>query len=306
MKKPNLFIAGAPKAGTTAMYEYLRQHPMIYPAAKKEPNFFNDDFPRGAPLRPEQYLALYNGAKDEKWLLEGTTWYLASRVAAKNIHDFSPNARIIIMLRHPVEAMHALHSQNVYSGKEPELDFHAAIERDNQTGVRLPKRNGPPEMMHRYYFRVYSYCDQVKRYLEQFHREQIRFIFFDDLRRDTESCIRDTYRFLEIDEDFKPNVEIVNPNKVPRIPALQRFFQEPPSWLERVFNWSAPNELRRKRIRSLLLRLNSKPAKRPELDPSYVSLLTQEMADEIRALGELLGRDLDNWLENKPLDPVEG
>lgn len=287
------------------MFEFLGQHPSIFPCRTKEPNFFNTDFPRRYPLVFDDYIDLFNGGEHHPLRMEGTVWYLSSTVAARNIYNFDPHARIIIMLRHPVEAMYSLHSQHVYAGKEPELDFMRAVERDNRTDIPPVHRNGPAELQQRHYLKVFSYTDQVKRYMDLFDPSQLRIIFFDDFKRDLDLCIRETLQFLEIDDRFKPDTRVVNAHKVPRIPALQRFIQAPPAWIEKSFATLVPSVTRRNHLRAIAMRINSHPAKREKLPPDYVRQLTNEMAGDIQALGDLLGRDLGNWLENKPLPPVK-
>ena len=106
--KPNFFIIGAPRSGTTSLYEYLKQVPEIYLSPIKEPYYFcrilvtDDHFLK--PLRDEtKYFQLFDNVKNEKIVGEGTTHYLADPEAARLIHEISPSAKILISLRDPVE-----------------------------------------------------------------------------------------------------------------------------------------------------------------------------------------------------------
>ena len=112
MNKPNLFIVGAPKCGTTFLYHYLKQHPEIYFPDFKEPHFFGSDLIRknGAyDLSLNNYKSLFNS--DKKIIGEASTFYIFSKNAAKEIYDFNPDAKIIIMLRNLVDLAYSLHSQ---------------------------------------------------------------------------------------------------------------------------------------------------------------------------------------------------
>ncbi|RLG08342.1 MAG: sulfotransferase, partial [Thaumarchaeota archaeon] len=109
MKKPNFFIVGAPKCGTHAMYTFLKAHPEIFMPERKEFQYFATDLVRGTQyeLSEEEYLSYFRIAKDEKRLGEASTWYLYSKKAASNIKKFNPHAKIIVMLRHPIEMMYS-------------------------------------------------------------------------------------------------------------------------------------------------------------------------------------------------------
>src|SRR5687767_1010670 len=105
MHKPNFFIVGAPKCGTTSLYEYIRVHPEVFMPDRKEPAFFCSDFYKPRRMKEEEYLSLFREAGSAKWIGEASTWYLYSDKAREGIKAFCPDARIIIMLRNPVDMM---------------------------------------------------------------------------------------------------------------------------------------------------------------------------------------------------------
>lgn len=103
-QRPNFFILGAPKAGTTAMAQWLSEHPDVFMSAIKEPQFFNADHGGGFEGGLAEYLKLFAAASARHRVIgEGTVWYLYSRVAVKTILDVSPSARFLVMLRNPVD-----------------------------------------------------------------------------------------------------------------------------------------------------------------------------------------------------------
>ena len=129
-RRPNFFILGAPKCGTTALSAYLREHPRVFVSQPKEPHYFCDDFDYYyAPGQRSEahYLGLFADA-DERHLAvgEASVWYLYSATAARNIIAFAPDARIIVMVRNPVELVPSLHSQLRYMLDEAEPDPAAA------------------------------------------------------------------------------------------------------------------------------------------------------------------------------------
>src|SRR5215469_6450999 len=130
MTKPNLFIVGAPRCGTSSLWTYLKGHPEIFMSAKKELYFFDrDDIDSREGKSREDYLRHFPASSDHKKVGEATPSYLRSRHAPQAIKAFSPRAQIIIMLRNPVDVLHSLHSMALYSS-EPIVDFAAALEAD--------------------------------------------------------------------------------------------------------------------------------------------------------------------------------
>ena len=144
---PNFFIVGAPKCGTTALFQYLSTHPDVFAPQRKEFNYFCDDlhFNNVAGLfhyrDTADYLSHFAGWEGQKRIGEASVWYLYSMRAAANIHRFSPDARIIVMIRNPAEMLHSLHSQLLENGDEDIVAFEAALsaEEDRKRGLRTPR-----------------------------------------------------------------------------------------------------------------------------------------------------------------------
>ncbi len=139
LRGPDFFIVGAPKCGTTAMTDYLGQHPEIGMCAQKETQHFATDlYPRFEIrsrhewLTQDEYMKLFEGAQNRKRLGEASVWYLYSSAAPREINEFSPAADIIVMLRNPLQALPSLHSQFVFMGIEPVEDFERALDLDEE------------------------------------------------------------------------------------------------------------------------------------------------------------------------------
>src|SRR6056297_3072691 len=124
IKKPNFFIIGAPKCGTTSMARYLGEHPDIFFSDPKEPNFFNTDFSDEyrKVTNIKDYLKLFRGADKYKRVGEGSVMYLFSKEAISNILEFNPKAKFIVMTRNEVEMFRSLHLQLLSSLEENEKD----------------------------------------------------------------------------------------------------------------------------------------------------------------------------------------
>jgi hypothetical protein len=227
---PNFFIAGAPKSGTTSLYHYLDQHPEIYMSPVKEPNYFASEIrlehfseslrPRAeqdvAPLRAylddpmrekrfgglvtewSDYLKLFRDAQGHKAIGEASVCYLWSDSAARNIRCTIPDARIILVLRNPVEMVFSMYLHTVRSlGKRH--TFRQAIE------LGLQQRGGKIDFMHPF-LDMALYHQQVKRYLETFPEEQIRIYLYQEYRADPRWMLADIFRFLNVDPAFEPDL----------------------------------------------------------------------------------------------------
>lgn len=177
MSKPDFFIVGAPKCGTMSLYRHLRQHPEIFMPTTKEPHFFGRDLPilpHTCVRNASKYRELFADAGNAKRIGEASVWYLYSKQASREIHEFNPSARILISLRNPVDMLYSLHGQFLRSAREEILDFEEALaaEDDRRKGRRIPKTARFPQSL--LYTQVVSFTGQVERYFEKFGRERCR------------------------------------------------------------------------------------------------------------------------------------
>ena len=295
MKRPDFFIVGAFKAGTTALYEYLRAHPQVFMPFHKEPMHFGSDLDaRYARMTRDEYLALFADARTDQRVGEASPWYLYSTTAASEIHEFNPAAQIIVMLRNPVDVMHAQHAQLLFNHREDLADFEAALaaEPDRRAGRRIPAGALRREAL--FYRHSVRFAEQLQRYFDVFGRERVHVIVFDDFRDRTADAYAGVLRFLGVNESFRPDFDVRNPNRRVRSAALQRAVFRPPGPLRRLVPW-----LRRfplvHRLRDALVNANSAPEARARMDPGLRERLTAELAPEVEALGRLIGRDLSAW-----------
>jgi hypothetical protein len=294
-RRPDFFIVGTFKGGTTALYDYLGQHPGVFMPFHKEPLFFGDDLTRRyGRMTPSQYADLFREAEPGQIAGEASAWYLYSTSAAREIHDFNPEARIIVMLRNPVDVMYAQHSQLLFNVEEDIADFGQALlaEADRRAGRRLPP--GPLRVENLYYRHSVRFAEQLRRYLDAFGGDRVHVIIHDDLRRDTPGVYRSALEFLGVDPNFEAWFDVVNPNKRVRSRLLQRLVYQPPRPILRAVPW-----LRRfplvHRLRESVLGINSSAQRRPPMNPSLRHSLELELAPEVAELGALIGRDLSHW-----------
>lgn len=295
MKRPDLFIVGAFKAGTTAMYEYLRLHPQLFMSVPKEPMYFGADLtPRYRRMTEDEYLALFKDAADSQRGGEASPWYLYSTAAPREILDFSPSAQAIVLLRNPVDVMYAQHSQLVFNQREDLADFGEALaaEEDRRNGRRIPPDALRPEAL--YYRHSVRFADQLRHWFDAFGRDRIHVIVFDDLVADPRQVYRRTLEFLGVDPDYDVDLSVYNPNRRARSGLIQRLIFAPPGPLRALFGKLRALPVAH-RLRDRLVSANSRKAARAEMDPELRRSLTEEFAPQVAQLGQLVGRDLSAW-----------
>jgi hypothetical protein len=285
VRKPNLFIVGAPRCGTTSLWSYLKGHPDIFMSTPKELYFFDTDLRREERREPTevQYLTHFSEAGDQKKIGEATPSYLCSRRAPREIKAFSPEAQIIIMLRNPVDVMHSLH-RSALNGLEPITELGAALEADAQRNPRA--RIGYREFT--------DFPEQVQRYIDVFGRETVHTIIYDDLTDGSAAVCQTLLRVLGVRLDFTAELPLVNLNKQVRNAHLETIVVRPPRTLRAISRLLAPRWLR-SRVRRTLLDANRTVGPRSPMDPRLRRRLQKEFEPKVEQLSELLGRDLSGW-----------
>ncbi len=302
LRGPDFFIVGAPKCGTTAMTDYLGQHPEIGMCAQKETQHFATDlYPRFEIrsrhewLTQDEYMKLFEGAQNRKRLGEASVWYLYSSAAPREINEFSPAADIIVMLRNPLQALPSLHSQFVFMGIEPVEDFERALDLDEER-----ERDGAPKGFPPHSYRsAVRYSEQLKRYLDVFGRDRVHVVIYDRFRERTLDEYRATCEFLRVNPSFTPEISVVNPNKRVRSRALRNLAERTPEPLRQVIHVGTSQRLRR-RTGLALRRLNTRFEPREPVRDQVMQSLRPLVAREVSELRALLGVDLSFWLDQSP------
>jgi len=291
---PDFFIVGAPKCGTTALADYLGQHPDIFIPDIKEPFFFGSDLVGRAMTDAPTYRRLFERA-GQRLAGEGTVWYLRSTVAPAEIYDHNPHARIIAMLRNPIEMAYSLHNQMVYNLHESIHDFTEALRAEpaRRRGEQIPARCRHPYGL--LYTDVARYSEQLKRYYATFPANQIRVIVYDDFKADPLAVYRDTLRFLGGDPSFTPRMRVVNASKRLRSRFVKRWLQDESA--HRLARLVVPAQWRPK-VAALIDRLNAPRAPRPPMSRQAYELLADALSDEVKSLSAFLDRDLTHWLDS--------
>jgi hypothetical protein len=295
LKRPDFFVIGAFKSGSTAMYEYLRQHPQVFMPEVKEPMYFGADLtPRYRRMTEDEYLALFKGAADDQRAGEASPWYLYSTGAPREILDFSQAAQAIVLLRNPVDVMYAQHSQLVFNRREDLVDFADALaaEEDRIAGRRIPADALRPEAL--YYRRSVRFADQLRRWFDEFGRDRMHVIVFDDLVADPRAVYRGVLEFLGVDPSHEVDLSVYNPNRRARSGRIQRLLFAPPRPLRALFGKLRSLPVAH-RVRDRLVNANSRRSARAEMDAALRRSLIDEFRPQVVELGALIGRDLSAW-----------
>lgn len=309
MNKPDFFIVGAAKAGTTSLYEYLKQHPGIYFSPVKEPNYFSTDIDvnefssayrkntfldveayfSGQPLKPlqltyvrkeEHYQMLFEGVSGEKAVGEASTSYLVSEVAAKNIRDYNPEAKIIAVLRNPISRAFSHYLMALRYG-HTRLSFREALEKDINTE---PKGIGKSEM----FIEFGMYATQLKRYYEVFPENQVKVIFFEDLVQHPDKVLKEVQAFLNVENMKLDTGRSHNEAKIPKFPLINKIVAQ--SGLKKIVKAMVKGKTIEK-LKSTMF--DSGKGKRiNEKDKEFLINIYENEIDELAAMTKT---DLSHW-----------
>ncbi len=278
-KWPNFFIVGTTRAGTTSLYQYLKKIPGVYMSPVKEPDYFNPNTNYQGfstiPIRDKKkYLELFKDVKDETAIGEASPTYLADPQTPYLIHDVIPNARIIIMLRDPVERAFSeyllMYAIGVLKCSFSEL-IHSPDRGKKETPVPIVEYG--------------LYYEKVKRNLEVFGPDQVRCYIFEEFVKDPIKTLKEILDFLKVKNPvINFELEVHNPTIVYRN-RLAKFI------VRNKIIRKVGKRLPRTRIRQIKLKL-TKPTTKPSMVPEDRKFLQEFYREDIPKLENLLGRKM--------------
>ena len=311
MNKPNLFIIGAPKSGTSALAAYLDEHPNVFISNPKEPFFWSTDYPalraRHHLSCQSDYLQLFTQANDQHMLVgECSTNYLRSKVAIDNVLEFNPQAKFIVMLRNPVQVAHAFHAECLFSyiEREPSFEEDWRLQTARASGKQLPANCSAPQFLQ--YGQVASYADQIQQFFDRVPQSQRQVILYDDFRLDNAGVFQDVIEFLQLPEFQKTEFQRVNAAHVHRSRFVAKLILDPPAILKPSVEWLR-QMLRSQKKNSWKTQLKQKFRKSEQREPlsdAFQNELYEYFRDDVKRLAKMLGRDLDHWMSPQQKQPV--
>jgi sulfotransferase family protein len=285
---PNFFIVGAAKSGTTSAYAYLQQHPQVFFPRVKEPHYFSQVKPTRehrfsveAITNRSAYLRLFKGAHGSAIVGDASPSYLWDPHAAGRISCSVPDARILILLRDPVERAYSHYLMDFREGMQHQ-PFYKALQRDI---AREHKGWGISYL----YYELGLYAGQVRRYLELFRPERVRIMLFDELRHEPKRAMRKLAAFLGIDPDPLEGVDtsrVHNRYAEPRADWMRRLAGA--KFARMVGQTAVPRPIGRFIFEHLFLR----PSRKPPIDPRARDLLCSLYHDDLVELEGMLNRPM--------------
>lgn len=303
MTMPNFLLIGAAKAGTTSLYYYLKQHPEIYVPSgyHKEPEFFALE---GEPLEYpgpkgtykmkssindlESYCTLFEKVTTEKAIGEASTLYIYSEQAPERIQHYIPEAKLIAILRDPVERAFSHYLFWASQGFEPDTDF------DFNKAIQAEEKRIDQGWSHNWhYIKRGFYYTQLKRYFDRFDTSQIKIYLYEDLIQAKLAVAQDIFDFLGVDKTFTPDfTKIHNKTEVPKNRTVNTLLNRP-NPIKAVLKPLLPTGIRKRIADNLKQRNQGKPKLSDKTRKQLISIYRED----ILKLQELIGRDLSNWLE---------
>ena len=293
IKRPNFFFVGHTRSGTTSLKEELEQHPEIYfyyPKSWQKPNGpfgFESSF-----KNDEEFLEEFRGVK-EKRVGQKRGDYLSCPWAAERIKKFSPNAKIIMTLRNPIDVMYSLHATMLYRETVEDIeDFGEALkmeeERKKKYGYKVIPKKYHPHMLYR---ETVRYSQQVKRYFELFGEENVKVTIFDEYIKNKSSILRDILKFLDVDEDFEIKHVNTNAGRKYRSRTIHSAVMTNKFGVRGVLR-NIPGSAK------IYRKINNNEFKRKTLEPSLRKSLQDDLKKEIDELSLMLKKDLSYWYKN--------
>ena len=293
--RPNFFLVGAPKCGTTFLYNSLRKHPEIYLPAEKELHYFASDLYPANYITESQYHSLFSGIKSEKVIGEASVWYLYSDCAAERIKKYNSDAKILIMLRNPIDMLRSLHSHFVFDNMENIENFEDALnaEPERKLGKNISPNIYAPIMI--YYTELGKYFKYVKKYFDIFGEDNVHVILYDELSVDPDKTFLNLLKFLDVDENVSIKRSRDNVSKIPRFKLVSRIIN-PGAKVKALIRLFLPFKARRKLI-EIIVKLNSKNTPSKQMGKEMMTKWNKLFVKDIDELSKLIKKDLAGWSE---------
>lgn len=282
---PDFIIGGAPKCATTALFDYLAQHPQVFTTTPKEPHYFASAA-LGRPVMQgdytrEAYAALFAGREPGQVAGEGSTHYLHHAAAvAPLMANHVPQARLIFCLREPASRAysHFLFRYSVAGPYTPggmgQLRRFADFARDAEI------------------FEMGNYAANLAIFLRHFPPAQIHLVFFEDVVSDLAGCLAGICRFLGIDSGYRFDLSArSNETAYPRWPSLMPVVD---GLAARAYpHLAVPGRRKLLQLRRSLFFGSDAP--KPRMSAAERMFVRSLYRGSVEQLEDLAGRDLAAW-----------
>ena len=274
---PHFVIVGAPKCGTTSLYRYLQQHPGVFMPQNKEPRFFCDypvasfqfgtkQFHPSIVTAPNEYLGLFCDAPPGAILGEASTDYLSCPGVAERLHAWNPDAKIIVMLRDPIDRAYSEYQHSIAASFQT-LSFAESLREEK----RRFAEGYDPIFAH---VRRGLYADGVKDFQQKFGQSNVKVILFEQFSSATQAVVQSTFEFLAL-----------SPMKVD---VSERYGSSKSQVADPAHaSWETNN---------LAIGEENRTGPRAELSRVEYESLRGEFVNDVSRLASLVKMDLSKWL----------
>ena len=301
---PDFVVIGAGKSGTTALNEYLDQHPGLFMAIKKEPNFFglenvdidsydieeSRQYHLESVYKKDEYLALYDGAREDQITGEISNLYLYSDEAYLNIKKYIPNTKLIALIRQPADRLFSRYLHLLRDDKLPEDSWDQLFDKDTIWWKR-------PDLVHEgFYFK------HLSKYYEHFPKENIKVFIYDDFRADPMKVLNEMFEFIGVEKNVEIDTDLVVNKSGKRKQNIFNYLLGSNGLLVETTRAIMPGIHKRMSRNKDVIKYLNKARNRNIISLKMNKALRKKITNEIyrediQNLQQLLGRDLSHWLD---------
>jgi hypothetical protein len=281
---------GAPKAGTTSLYYYLNEHPEVEMSREKEPDYFSDESIQKQDMyygnqrinSEEKYHSLFNKESKDIVFGEASVSYLFYENVAEDIKKYNPNAKIIIMLRNPIDRAFSHYL----------MDYRLGLVSDSfEDIINKKSKHKDAHLFYQQYIEVSEYSNQIERYLKEFDAKNILFIDYEDFKIDTREVVRKAYDFLDINSEYIAEINKKhNTFTMPKNNFIRFIYSF-------VFIRNILTVLFTKKLIISIRFLLFKQDKKPVLFDETRKQLEQYFKKDVLKLNDIMNKDFSKWIK---------
>ncbi len=301
--KPNLFIPGAAKSGTSSLHDYLNLHPHIYMSSVKEPHYF---IPETNICDKITYYNLFEGSKDFKYRGESSTAYMVFNDAIENIKSETDSPKFIFILRNPIDRCFS-HYSWVRGLALEDKGFVESVKHDMDLVPDPANRFGGG---YKYYFQFGLYYKWISKYYDAFGRENILIITTEALKKNPNLTLNQAFDFLglELLDDtlvIESNKTIHYEDNIQKVAAIKSFKRKIQNSILYKYNRRLFPDKMRDFLRNMLYRYESQVKSKSQIEhPQKIDDNTREWLrnlyhTDVKQLKQMCGQSVTEWIDFK-------
>lgn len=294
MNKPDFFIIGAPKCGTTTLYHWLQGHEGIFKPESKEPHYFAQNLSdRYCRFRTEEeYLKIFSGKSSEQICGEASVLYCFFPDSIKKILEFNPKAKFIYMVRNPIAMAISYHGQLLVNLEENVKDFEKAwaLQSDRKNNKNIPTTAQDPYLLQ--YKEICALGNHMQKILDIVPENQRLFVVLEDLATNPQKIYKNILEFLGVKDDGRTGFSKSNEAAGIQFRFLEKLRSNqslPVKFLKSLVKIFLPKDM--------LDNINRTQRKKPSLSWDFQRELLNAFEKDIEIIEKTLNRNLSHWRE---------